>query len=124
MKSHLIKAMGALSLLTLAIGFVPLASADGQWTYPAIDKYGAVQPLPDAGVQPKKDGTYKALFDVTSGISDPSKPEGGLVHVARAVNVFASAGVPVENLHFIAILHGPSTDAILTNDAYKKKYGV
>lgn len=44
--------------------------------------------------------------------------------MARAVNVFVSAGVPVKNLKFVAILHGPATPAALDNAAYKKKYGV
>ena len=126
MKSFSIKALGAAALFTLAgVGFMPSAhAADMHWTYPAIAKYGPVHPLPHAAVQPNKEHTYKALFDVTSGAKDPSKPEGGLVHVARAVNVFASAGIPLKNLHFVAILHGPATPAILNNEAYKKKYGM
>lgn len=126
MKSLSIRALGASALVALAIaGFVPPANAaDTQWAYPAIQKYGPVHPLPKAGVQPKAHHVYKAVFDVTSGIKDPAKPEGGLDHVARAVNVFASAGVSTRNLRFVAILHGPSTPAILNNAAYKKKYGV
>ena len=126
MKSLSIKAFGAVALLTLAgVGFTPSAHAAGtKWAYPAIAKYGPVHPLPHAAVQPNKEHVYKALFDVTSGAKDPSKPEPGLGHVARAVNVFASAGVPLSHLHFVAILHGPATPAILNNEAYKKKYGV
>ena len=125
MKSISIRALRVVALLMLGgAGFVPLAQADDtNWTYPVI-KYGPVQPLPKAAVQPKADQVYKALFDVTSAIKDPTKPESGLVHVARAVNVFASAGVSTQNLEFVAILHGPSTTAILNNEAYKKKYGV
>jgi len=126
MKSLSVKVFGAVAMLALAgAAFVPSArAADTQWVYPAIANYGPVHPLPKASVQPNKNHVYKAVFDVTSAIKDPSKPEGGLVHVARAVNVFASAGVPVKNLKFVAILHGPATPAILNNEAYKKKYGV
>ena len=126
MKSFSIKSLGAVALLMLGLaGLVPFAqAADAEWVYPAIANYGPVHPLPKASVQPKKNGVYKAVFDVTSAIKDPAKPEGGLDHVARAVNVFASAGVPVKNLKFVAILHGPSTPAIMNNEAYKKKYGV
>lgn len=121
-----IKALGAVVLLAFAgMGFVPTAhAADIHWVYPAISGYGPVNPLPHANVQPSKHKVYKALFDVTSPAPDPSKPEPGLVHVARAVNVFASAGVPLSHLKFVAILHGPATPAILDNEMYKKKYGV
>lgn len=125
MKAFSIKALGAAALLAFGgLMFMPSAhAADMKWTFPVI-KYGHVHPLPHAAVQPNKHHVYKALFDVTSGIKDPSKPDAGLVHVARAVNVFASAGVPVKNLKFVAILHGPSTPAVLNNEEYKKKYGV
>lgn len=126
MKTTLIKMWGALALFALAgVAIAPFAqAADMHWVYPAIAKYGPVHPLPDAAVQPRKHHVYKALFDVTAGIKDPAKPEPGLVHVARAVNVFASAGVRVQNLKFVAIVHGPATPAILDNEAYKKKYGM
>lgn len=126
MKSTTFRILGFVALLAFA-GSAPVTAAraaDTQWTYPAIAGYGPVHPLPDASVQPSKHRVYKALFDVTSGASDPSKPAGGLVHVARAVNVFASAGVPLKHLHFVAILHGPATAAVLTDEAYKKKFGV
>lgn len=122
MKSLSIKAMGAIAFLAMTLGPISAAQAD-EWTYPVI-KYGSVHPLPNAGVQPDKSKTYKALFDVTSGSRKPDKPAGGLVHVARAVNVFASAGVPTSNLDFVAILHGPATFAILSNAAYKEKFGM
>lgn len=128
MKAFTIKALGFAALFALAgagAGFaIPAHAAGTQWTYPAIAGFGRVQPAPNAGVQPSKSKVYKALFDVTKGFKDPSKPDAGLVHVARAVNAFVSAGVPLRHLKFIAIVHGPATWAILNNAAYKKKYGV
>lgn len=128
MKAFTIKALGFAALFTLVgagVGFaIPAHAAGIQWTYPAIAGFGSAHPLPHAGVQPSKHQMYKALFDVTKGFKNPSKPDAGLVHVARAVNVFVSAGVPLRHLKFIAIVHGPATWAILNNAAYKKKYGV
>ncbi|HYW04049.1 MAG TPA: DsrE family protein [Gammaproteobacteria bacterium] len=118
--------MFCLSLALLAAcGLSGTAFAAGNgWTYPAIKGYGPVHPLPDAAVQPSKHKVYKAFFDVTKGTSDPSKPNPGFDHVARAVNVFASAGVPLKHLHFVAVAHGPATPAVLNNAEYKKKFGV
>lgn len=122
MKSLSIKTISTIALLVMTVGLISPVQA-AEWTYPAV-KYGPVHPLPNAGVQPDKSMSYKALFDVTMGMRKPNRPDGGLVHVARAVNVFASAGVPTRNLDFVAILHGPATFAILSNAAYKKKFGV
>lgn len=98
-------------------------AAGMKWTYPAIAGYGPVHPLPDAAVQPSKTRVYKAVFDVTAKASDMAKPNPGLDHVARAVNVFASAGVPLSHLKFVAVVHGPATAAILDNAHYHAKFG-
>ena len=98
-----------------------LAAASGN-AQPAISGYGSFVPLPHADMQPNKNTQYKAVFDVTSnktskGVNAP------LFHVARAVNVFASAGVPLKNLHFVAVIHGAATNIVLDNAQYKKRYG-
>ena len=94
-----------------------------KWQTPAIP-YGPIHPLPRAAVQPNRNRVYKALFDVTTKIANPSQPAPGLVHVARAVNVFVSAGVPLKHLKFEVIIHGPTTAAVLNNESYKRKFGV
>lgn len=126
MRTSILKILGVTALFSLAGAlFVPVVyAADAQWAYPAIAKYGRVHPLPHSAVQPKKQSVYKVIFDVTKGIKEPAKPEAGLAHVARAVNVFVSAGVSLKNLKFVAVLHGPATTAVLNDKAYKKKYGV
>lgn len=115
--------LAAAAALALA-GVSSAVAAEPQWTYPAIPGFGPVHPLPDAAMQPNKTTVYKAVFDVTKGIDNPAKPDSGLDHVARAVNVFASAGVPLSHLKFVAVLHGPSTPAVLDNAHYRAKYGV
>jgi intracellular sulfur oxidation DsrE/DsrF family protein len=73
-------------------------------------------------VQPDKTTQYKVIFDVTSageakGVNSP------LFHIARAVNIMASAGVPLKNLHYVAIIHGKATHIVMDNASYKKRYG-
>lgn len=104
---------------------MPAAAMAGEWVTPAIQGYGGVHPLPHAMVQPNTKHRYKALFDVTSGAKDPSQINPGLKHVARAVNAFASAGVPLSHLHIVAIVHGPkATSAVLSDAAYRKMFHV
>lgn len=123
MYSIIRRALIFLGLVTMAAAPLAASAAGTKWATPVID-YGHIHPLPHAAVQPSKHKVYKAIFDVTHGIKDYSKPNAGLVHVARAVNVFASAGVPLSHLKFVAIVHGPATPSILDNAAYKRKYGV
>lgn len=125
MNKHFLKLAAFVAVIFASAGLTLNANAaDIHWTYPAIANYGPVNPLPHAAVQPKKDKVYKAVFDVTSAEQDASKPNPGLVHVARAVNVFASAGVPLEHLKFVAVIHGPATPSVLDNEQYHAKYGM
>jgi intracellular sulfur oxidation DsrE/DsrF family protein len=102
------------------------APAAATWQNPVIKSAGEMLPLPDAAFQPQKDVTYKALFSLTRGDKDPKDMKNindGLDHVARAVNVFASAGVPLEHLKFVVIVHGGAVPIVLDNAHYRKQFG-
>ncbi|MGH8312425.1 MAG: DsrE family protein [Gammaproteobacteria bacterium] len=116
-------------LLAVLLGFflssaVLAASPAGIWQNPAIKDAGAMHPLPQAVFQPDRAATYKALFSVTHGQKNPKDLNDGLDHVARAVNVFVSAGVPPDHLKFVVIIHGGATPIVLDNAHYKKAFGV
>ncbi len=97
------------------------------WQNPAIKAAGEMLPLPDAAFQPQKDVTYKAVFSITRGNKDPKDVKSindGLDHVARAINVFVSAGVPLEHLKFVVIITGGAVSIVLDNAHYRKEFGV
>jgi len=112
----------AIAALVLAAMPHP-AMADGL-VFPAIPIFGGAHPLPHAAAQPDPNKAYKVLFDVTKGPKKPSKVNPGVFHVAKAVNIMASAGVPLSNLHMVAVLHGKATVSVLDNAHYKEKFGV
>ena len=122
---HLGKTLVLLSTLLLC-GLSATAMAGtypaGYWQYPAIKGYGPVHPRPNAAMQPDKQTIYKVVFNVTAGSKDMSKPNPGLGHVARAVNVFASAGVPLDHLRFVAVVHGAATASVLDDKAYMQNF--
>jgi intracellular sulfur oxidation DsrE/DsrF family protein len=94
------------------------------WQTPAIQGYGAMHPLPEAALQPDASKTHKAVFRVTEAAATPEGLNPSLAHVARAVNIFASAGVPLENLDFVVVIFGPAAPIILQNDYYRMRTGV
>ncbi|HKJ83772.1 MAG TPA: DsrE family protein [Mariprofundaceae bacterium] len=91
--------------------------------HPGIRDFGGIHDLPHAAVRPNPGDTYKAIFDVTSRPDKPGAINPGLMHVARAVNVFASANVPLSHLHFVVILHGGAAPAALDNTHYREEFG-
>ncbi|HKT31393.1 MAG TPA: DsrE family protein [Gammaproteobacteria bacterium] len=100
------------------------APPPGFWQNPVIKDAGAMHPLPQAAFQPEKNVTYKAVFSVTRGEQNPKDLNDDLDHVARAVNIFVSAGVPLEHLKFVVIIHGGALPAVLDNVHYKQQFGV
>ncbi len=93
-----------------------------KWEYPVIKGYGPAQPLPKAAVQPDKSIKYKVLFDVTVGLKKPDVMNPGLEHLARFINVMASAGVMPKDMEMVAIIHGNATSLVLDNQMFKKKF--
>jgi intracellular sulfur oxidation DsrE/DsrF family protein len=95
------------------------------WQNPVIKVSGGMVALPDAAFQPDKTITYKAVFSVTHFDAEhATDPDGGLVPVARAVNVFASAGMPLSHLKFVVIISGEATPIVANNAIFKKKFHV
>ncbi|HZP94188.1 MAG TPA: DsrE family protein [Burkholderiales bacterium] len=113
------------TLLGLAVAAsVTLASAaETEWVYPTIQGFGKTAALPHAAMQPSKSDEYKVVFNLTPG-GDPDKFNAALDRVARTVNIFTSAGVPLSHLHFIVVIHGPATPIVMKNEAYRQKFNM
>ncbi|MDE2346345.1 MAG: DsrE family protein [Gammaproteobacteria bacterium] len=106
----------------LAGSLLSAAQAADFWQYPAIPGFGPVHVWPEATLKPQADMTYKAVFDLTQAGKGLDKLNPGFDHIARTVNVFAAAGVPVEHLKFIVIIHGPATPIALSEKAFEAKF--
>jgi intracellular sulfur oxidation DsrE/DsrF family protein len=112
----------ALVLLAATSVIVPPAGAV-QWDYPVIQGYGPVHPLPDARMQPDRSLTYKIVFDIASDKADSSGVNSQLAHVARLVNVFASAGVMPQRMKLAAVVHAAATPLALSDKGYRSRTG-
>lgn len=117
----------ALAAIMVAWGAAALAAdvelAQEFWQTPAVPGVGKMHPLPRAAFQPEKNETYKVVFSVQAG-GKPDELNPSLDRVARTVNRYASAGVPLDHLKFVAVMYGAATDAALDNEHYRQKYGV
>ena len=104
---------------------VALASESAAfWTTPTVHGYGKIHYLPHAAYLPQPDRTYKVVFALSQGAGSPSQVNGALEHVARAVNLYAAAGVPLDHLKFVAVAYGAATPFVLNDARYRAAYGV
>jgi intracellular sulfur oxidation DsrE/DsrF family protein len=109
-----------------AVAALPAAAEDqsGLWSAPAIEGYGKVHPLPKAAYQPDSKATYKVVFAMTAASKTPEEVNPAIERVARAVNLYASAGVPLNHLKFVAVAYGAATSIALDDAHYKSDYGM
>lgn len=129
MKIHSIYRLRRPSLLlalcvTLGAASISAAlAADPLMGTPDILSEAPIHALPQAAYQPSKDVIYKAVFSLTRAADSPKEASPALLGVARAVNLYVAAGVPLDHLKFVAIVHGPATGIVLDDDHYRTKFG-
>lgn len=99
-----------------------VAADDGSWQTPTIHSAGAMHPLPQAAYRPDAGSTYKVVFEVERAAPKPDQVNPGLNAVARAVNLYTGAGVPLQHLHFVAVISGGATAIALDNAYYRKTF--
>jgi intracellular sulfur oxidation DsrE/DsrF family protein len=106
--------------------FSPIAHAQAPTSLPGpvVTSFGAVYTIdrPDIPTQP--DLSYRAVFEVRLAPDNVGALNRRIETVARYLNMHAQAGVPNENVHAALVIHGPAGRALLSHDAYRKKYGV
>lgn len=120
---RILLAAGLCAASAAALAAEPAATPPDFWQTPAVPGYGEIHPLPKSAYQPSPGETYKVVFSVTKAAEKPADTSGALEAVARAVNLYVSAGVPLDHLKFVVILSGAMTDSALDDEHYKQKLG-
>ncbi len=116
------RALGASVSALFLSGVVATAHLDqSTLVFPRIQGAGGIAVLPKAPYQPKS-GT-RVVFDIAVA-SKPAELNKGLERIARLINLHAGHGVPENGLQIVAVLHGNSIDAALSDHAYKLRTGV
>ena len=94
------------------------------WTTPTITGYGRIHYLPNAAYKPASSQTYRIVFSLTLAPKSPGGVNPSLDHVARTVNLYVAAGVPLDHLKFVAVASGAATPLALNDQQYRAAYGV
>jgi intracellular sulfur oxidation DsrE/DsrF family protein len=77
-----------------------------------------VTEIPDPNID------YKILFElvITNPDSAANEINFGFVEIARQINLHVASGIPIKKIKPVIVVHGPALNALLTNDAYRKKF--
>jgi intracellular sulfur oxidation DsrE/DsrF family protein len=125
--SPLRKLAPAAALLAFALSTAHAATSDeapGFWSTPTIQGYGKIHYLPNAAFKPDARHAYKIVLSLTQAAPAPDKVNSALEHVARTVNLYVAAGVPLSHLKIVAVAYGAATPLALDDAHYRIAFGV
>lgn len=112
-------------LIALGLAFAK-AQAQQPTSHPGkvITAFGKTYTVENPDFKTDTTATFKVVFDVAKAPDDPSKRNPYIETMARFLNMHEKAGVPVENLHVRAAIHGQAAYGMLKNELYNEKFGV
>ena len=91
---------------------------------PVFSDMGPVFDVKNADFIPEKGEILKAIFDIDRKVSDHTKANPLITSLHRYYNMHVRHGVEEEDIHLAFVVHGPSTDHVLNDESYHKKYGL
>lgn len=109
-------------VFSLAVG-TACAQTPGPQAGPVIHSAGEVFAVPAADLPAPTDRTYRVVFDVVESSDSHDRINQSFNTASRFLNMHARAGVPPEQLHVALVVHGPAGKDLLTDDAYRERYG-
>jgi intracellular sulfur oxidation DsrE/DsrF family protein len=89
-----------------------------------IKDYGQSFNVENPDVKTDVNANHKIIFDVTQSSQDKSVVNKYIETAARFLNMHAKAGLKPQQLHVAMTIHGGAWQDVMTNEAYKEKFGV
>ena len=88
-----------------------------------IPDFGQTFKIENPDIKTNINDEFKVIFDVSKSPEDVSQVNSYIATAARFLNMHTEAGVPLKNLKVALTIHGGAWKDILTNAAYKNRYG-
>lgn len=88
-----------------------------------VPGFGSIAPIPHAANLPERTIRYRVIFTVSRSVEEPTKVNPSLDRVARFVNLVGSQGIAPAAGDIQVIVFGPATPLVLTDEAYRARFG-
>ncbi|WP_062055238.1 DsrE family protein [Aquimarina longa] len=89
-----------------------------------IHDFGKIYTVKNPDFKTNSEQNLKAVFDIGRTFKDSSKINPLFNTAARYLNMHFDAGVTLDKLNVVLVIHGSAANDILNNTAYKTKYNV
>ncbi len=91
---------------------------------PIIEDYGKVWEVASQDYQVQPNAEFKVVFDIMNSPNDLSQLNTSIETAARFLNMHGQNGVSSEQMKVALVVHNKASKDIITNEAYRKRYGV
>lgn len=91
---------------------------------PVIKDYGATYEVINPEIETEINTEMKVIFDVDKSSDDKSEVNKYIEVAARFLNMHVNAGMKPEQLKAAMTIHAGAAQDVLTNEAYKEKFGI
>ena len=118
MKNRALKQTFALLIVSLPL--ITMAGIEAFSKGPVFKDFGENAPI-EGGLENAKEQHFKVAFDIAKA-AEGEAPNRSINSVARFINMHARAGVPVEQIKVVVIVHGPVSTEMLSATAYQKRF--
>ena len=89
-----------------------------------IKDFGETFSIENPDIKTDTNGHLKVIFDVSNSSEDRSVRNRYIETAARFLNMHADAGMTLDQLEVAMTIHGGAWQDILSDETYKKKFGV
>ena len=89
-----------------------------------ISDYGETLKVTEIDIKTDVSAEFKVIFDVAKSSDDKSIINKNIVTAARFLNMHAEEGMDERQLKVAMTIHGGAWQDVLTNEAYRDKFGV
>ena len=100
-----------------------VAAASPAQRFLRIASAGGVYKLTGNIAMPAKDSVQRLVIDATGDETTDTGINRHLESAARALNLYALAGVPNDKVEVAVVVHGKATPMVLSDDAFRRKFG-
>lgn len=91
---------------------------------PVIKGFGETFAIEDPDFETDPNKIYKVVFDIHDIPRSPAQVNPMLNTLARFINMHVAAGVPLEHLKAVGVIHNKASMIAMNNEDYKAKFGV
>ena len=110
----------SLSLILFSLSVSAFAGIEKFSLGPVVTNFGE-NAVVEGWLDNPSEQKFSVAFDIAKG-AENNAVNRSIASVARFINMHTRAGVPVEKIKTVLIVHGPAATEMLSAEAYKKRF--